>query len=261
MDKHKHFIKLKKVILLMLSCIFMLNIGEVYGASYEMNTYNYLAGVTTKAGSKLNDGTVLEASSYDEGVTVLLTTNGQYFYCLENGKAVHDGTQYTPTDTIELIEEAQKNKHLSSSEKEKLISRVLSLAPTKINVSYHTNGSLKAVNGNAYQWYAAQIIVWEIMVGERNADGSYRGVTTSGATSVYNSLNWSNSTTKSNVKTYYDSYSQILKTWGQIPSFASKSENLAKTYEMTAFDGNHYYMEMNDQNQVLERYDFKANGL
>src|SRR5699024_854758 len=27
------------------------------------------------------------------------------------------------------------------------------------------------------------------------------------------------------------------------------------------FDGNHYYMEMNDQNQVLERYDFKANGL
>ena len=79
MDKHKHFIKLKKVILLMLSCIFMLNIGEVYGASYEMNTYNYLAGVTTKAGSKLNDGTVLEASSYDEGVTVLLTTNGQYF--------------------------------------------------------------------------------------------------------------------------------------------------------------------------------------
>ena len=261
MDKHKHFIKLKKVILLMLSCIFMLNIGEVYGASYEMNTYNYLAGVTTKAGSKLNDGTVLEASSYDEGVTVLLTTNGQYFYCLENGKAVHDGTQYTPTDTIELIEEAQKNKYLSSSEKEKLISRVLSLAPTKINVSYHTNGSLKAVNGNAYQWYAAQIIVWEIMVGERNADGSYRGVTTSGATSVYNSLNWSNSTTKSNVKTYYDSYSQILKTWGQIPSFASKSENLAKTYEMTAFDGNHYYMEMNDQNQVLERYDFKANGL
>ena len=79
----------------------------------------------------------------------------------------------------------------------------------------NTSGSLKAVKGNAYQWYAAQIIVWEIMVGERNADGSYRGVTTSGATSVYNALNWYNATTKSNVKTYYDSYSQTLETWGR----------------------------------------------
>lgn len=261
MGKHKHLRRLKKILLSVLSCIFALNIGQVHAATYEMNTYNYLAGVTTKAGAKLNDGTVLDASAYDEGVTVLLTTNGQYFYCLEHGKAVHDGTEYTPTDTIDLIEEAQKNKYLSAYEKQVLISRVLSLAPTKINVSYNTSGSLKSVKGNAYQWYAAQIIVWEIMVGERNADGSYRGVTTSGATSVYNALNWSNSTTRSNVKRYYDSYSETLETWSQIPSFAAKSESLAKTYEMTEFDGSHYYMEMNDQNSVLSRYDFKTSGL
>ena len=261
MGKHKHLRRLKKILLSVLSCIFALNIGQVHAATYEMNTYNYLAGVTTKAGAKLNDGTVLDASAYDEGVTVLLTTNGQYFYCLEHGKAVHDGTEYTPTDTIDLIEEAQKNKYLSAYEKQVLISRVLSLAPTKINVSYNTSGSLKSVKGNAYQWYAAQIIVWEIMVGERNADGSYRGVTTSGATSVYNALNWSNSTTRSNVKRYYDSYSETLETWSQIPSFAAKSESLAKTYEMTEFDGSHYYMEMNDQNSVLSRYDFKSSGL
>ena len=261
MDKHKHLRRLKKILLSVLSCIFALNIGQVHAATYEMNTYNYLAGVTTKAGAKLNDGTVLDASAYDEGVTVLLTTNGQYFYCLEHGKAVHDGTEYTPTDTIELIEEAQKNKYLSAYEKQVLISRILSLAPTKINVSYNTSGSLKSVKGNAYQWYAVQLIVWEIMVGERNADGSYRGVTTSGATSVYNALNWSDSTTKSNVKRYYDSYSETLETWSQIPSFAAKSESLAKTYEMTEFDGSHYYMEMNDQNSVLSRYDFKSSGL
>ena len=261
MGKHKHLRRLKKILLSVLSCIFALNIGQVHAATYEMNTYNYLAGVTTKAGAKLNDGTVLDASAYDEGVTVLLTTNGQYFYCLEHGKAVHDGTEYTPTDTIDLIEEAQKNKYLSAYEKQVLISRVLSLAPTKINVSYNTSGSLKSVKGNAYQWYAAQIIVWEIMVGERNADGSYRGVTISGATSVYNALNWSNSTTRSNVKRYYDSYSETLETWSQIPSFAAKSESLAKTYEMTEFDGSHYYMEMNDQNSVLSRYDFKSSGL
>ena len=255
MNKHKLFHAFKKVLLSILSCLFALNISQVRAASYEMNTYNYLPGVTTKDGAKLNDGTILDESAYDEGVTVLLTTNGQYFYCLEHGKAVHDGTQYTPTDTIDLIEEAQKNKYLSASQKETLISRVLSLAPTKINVEYNTSGSLKAVKGNAYQWYAAQIIVWEIMVGERKADGGYRGVTTSGATSVYNALNWSNSTTKSNVKKYYDSYSETLISWSKIPSFAAKSESLAKTYEMTDFDGSHYYMEMNDQNSVLDRYD------
>ena len=261
MNKHKLFHAFKKVLLSILSCLFALNISQVHAASYEMNTYNYLPGVTTKDGAKLNDGTILDESAYDEGVTVLLTTNGQYFYCLEHGKAVHDGTQYTPTDTIDLIEEAQKNKYLSASQKETLISRVLSLAPTKINVEYNTSGSLKAVKGNAYQWYAAQIIVWEIMVGERKADGSYRGVTTSGATSVYNALNWSNSTTKSNVKKYYDSYSETLISWSKIPSFSAKSESLAKTYEMTDFDGRHYYMEMNDQNSVLDRYDFKSDGL
>ena len=131
MGKHKHLRRLKKILLSVLSCIFALNIGQVHAATYEMNTYNYLAGVTTKAGAKLNDGTVLDASAYDEGVTVLLTTNGQYFYCLEHGKAVHDGTEYTPTDTIDLIEEAQKNKYLSAYEKQVLISRVLSLAPQK----------------------------------------------------------------------------------------------------------------------------------
>lgn len=261
MNKHKLFHGFKKVLLSILSCLFALNIGQVHAASYEMNTYNYLPGVTTKDGAKLNDGTILDESAYDEGVTVLLTTNGQYFYCLEHGKAVHDGTQYTPTDTIDLIEEAQKNKYLSASQKEILISRVLSLAPTKINVSYNTSGSLKAVKGNAYQWYAAQIIVWEIMVGERKADGSYRGVTTSGATSVYNALNWGNAATKSNVKKYYDSYSETLASWSKIPSFAAKSESLAKTYEMTDFDDSHYYMEMNDQNGVLDRYDFKSDGL
>lgn len=261
MNKHKLFHGFKKVLLSILSCLFALNIGQVHAASYEMNTYNYLPGVTTKDGAKLNDGTILDESAYDEGVTVLLTTNGQYFYCLEHGKAVHDGTQYTPTDTIDLIEEAQKNKYLSASQKEILISRVLSLAPTKINVSYNTSGSLKAVKGNAYQWYAAQIIVWEIMVGERKADGNYRGVTTSGATSVYNALNWGNAATKSNVKKYYDSYSETLISWSKIPSFAAKSESLAKTYEMTDFDDSHYYMEMNDQNGVLDRYDFKSDGL
>ena len=111
MNKHKHFMNLKKIILIILSFIFVFNVGEVYGATYEMNTYNYLAGVLAKGGVKLNDGTILEESTYSEGKTVLMTTSGQYFYCLEHGKSVHDGTQYTPTDTIDLINEAQKNTY------------------------------------------------------------------------------------------------------------------------------------------------------
>lgn len=261
MDKHKHFMKLKKFILFMLSCLFTLNIGEVYGATYKMNTYNYLAGVLAKGGVKLNDGTILEESTYSEGKTVLLTDNGQYFYCLEHGKSIHDGTQYTPTDTIDLIEEAQKNTYLTASQKEILISRVLSLAPTKINVSFNNSGSLKKVKGNAYQWLAAQIIVWEIMVGERYANGGYRGVTTSGATSTYDSFEWKDTTTQSKVKSYYDSYSETLVSWGKIPSFSATNAGLAKTYEMNEFDGSHYYIELKDNNDILNQYDFKGTGL
>ena len=52
MNKHKLFHGFKKVLLSILSCLFALNIGQVHAASYEMNTYNYLPGVTTKEGAK-----------------------------------------------------------------------------------------------------------------------------------------------------------------------------------------------------------------
>ena len=174
-----------------------------------MNTYNYLAGVTQKEGAKMNDGTILDASTYSQGLTVLLTTNGQFLYCLEHGKGVHNGDEYNSQNSLTMIKEAQKNTAISASQKQQLIARVLSIAPQNINVDYNNSGSLKGVKGNTYQWMAAQIIVWEIMVGERNADGSYRGVTTSGATSVsvsYTHLNDFKNERKFSFKTFFFSF-------------------------------------------------------
>ena len=161
MIKHKMTEKIEFVFLTLLIVIFAIggNLRNVNAESYEMNTYNYLGGVTQLEGAKMNDGTILEESSYTQGTTVLLTKNGKYFYCLEHGKEVHNGTQYNSTNNpLKLIEEAQKNTNLNVIQKQILISRLLSLAPQDIDVSYNTSGSLKSIKGNAYKWFAAQII-------------------------------------------------------------------------------------------------------
>ncbi len=247
-------------LLMMIGTIFQ-NVVPVDALSVTMNTYNYLAGVTQKEGAKMNDGTILDASTYSQGLTVLLTTNGQFLYCLEHGKGVHNGDEYNSQNSLTMIKEAQKNTAISASQKQQLIARVLSIAPQNINVDYNNSGSLKGVKGNTYQWMAAQIIVWEIMVGERNADGSYRGVTTSGATSVFNGFNWDNSTVKNNVKKYYDDYSNKLINWAKIPSFATRTTGSAKTYSLTEKTGNNFFIELTDNNHVLDMFDFKANGV
>ena len=256
--------KIEKILLSFLMVISFVSTSfvqfqNVNAVSYTMNTYNYLNGVANKKGAMMNDGTVLDESSYS-GITVLLTTSGRYLYCLEHGKDVHNGSGYVDGDAIDLIEEAQKNTQISAYKKRDLIGRILSIAPTSIDVSYNTSGSIKAVKGNAYQWLAAQIITWEIMVGERNADGTHREVSRSGAVSVIDGFNW-DSDVKTKVMSYYNDYSKTLIQWRTIPSFAMGALEDAKTYNLDHYDSSGYYTELTDTNNVLNNYDFSMSGI
>ncbi len=114
--------KIEKILLSFLMVISFVSTSfvqfqNVNAVSYTMNTYNYLNGVANKKGAMMNDGTVLDESSYS-GITVLLTTSGRYLYCLEHGKDVHNGSGYVDGDAIDLIEEAQKTLKFQLIKKE-----------------------------------------------------------------------------------------------------------------------------------------------
>ena len=68
--------KIEKILLSFLMVISFVSTSfvqfqNVNAVSYTMNTYNYLNGVANKKGAMMNDGTVLDESSYS-GITVLL---------------------------------------------------------------------------------------------------------------------------------------------------------------------------------------------
>ncbi len=255
--------KLFLCLLMIGSCINVSGIQEVSAATYTMNDLNFMYGVSSSYPVTYNDGTTNDSAPYIDGCkTILLTTTGRFLYCLQHSKDVSNNTSYTSDTAKDLIADAETDTSLSVNEKYVLLQRVLSLAPTSIDVEYSSSGSKIIKNaGNAYQWFAAQIIVWEIMVGERNADGTYKGVTRSGATSVWDALDWCDSTVKSTVKSYYDSYSSTIIAWGKVPSFAATSTSSAPTYELTDYDGENYYISLTDTNEILSNYTFSGDNL
>src|SRR5699024_2598022 len=49
--------------------------------------------------------------------------------------------------------------------------------------------------------------------------------------------------------------------WAKIPSFATRTTGSAKTYSLTEKTGNNFFIELTDNNHVLDMFDFKANGV
>lgn len=257
------FLKILLCCLMTFTCLNVSGLQDVSAATYTMNDLNFMYGVQADTPVTYNDGTYDDDPPYIEGCkTILITTTGRYLYCLQHGKDVSNNTTYTSDTAKDLIAEAETDTSLTINEKYVLIQRVLSLAPTSINVDYSSSGTnIIYDGGNVYQWFAAQIIVWEIMVGERNADGTYKGVTRSGATSVWDALDWVDSNVKASVESYYDLYSSTIIAWGKVPSFSARSTSSAPTYELTDYDGENYYISLTDENEILSNYTFSADNL
>ena len=264
------FNRFQKMILCLIMVLSSLTmIGSFYSKDVQalqtkMNNTHILKGVWAKS-CLINDGTHLVASSWaqtNQAKTVLMTNQGVYLYCLEHGKDVNHNTQYQSQTTLDMIKTAQKNTLINASRKQLLIQRVLALAPRIPDYTLYldASGYSKSVKGNAYAWFAGQLIVWEIMVGERNAKGEHVAPTRSGAVSIVNSYNW-DTQVKSNVMKYYNTYSSTLSKWDKIPSFTSSNQTQSSQYVLDQYDERGFYTVLTDTNDVLSQYTFSSGGL
>ena len=102
--------------------------------------------------------------------------------------------------------------------------------------------------------FATQLLVWETVVGERDADFDH--VSTGGYDEIL-SLVSPNHPLYSRIMDYYDSIESSVQSHAVCPSFMSRSSGGAKTIEL-AWDGSQYIAELTDTNRVLSQFTFSA---
>ena len=102
--------------------------------------------------------------------------------------------------------------------------------------------------------FATQLLVWETVVGERDADFDH---VSTGSYDEILSLVSPNHPLYSRIMDYYDSIESSVQSHAVCPSFMSRSSGGAKTIEL-AWDGSQYIAELTDTNRVLSQFTFSA---
>ena len=101
---------------------------------------------------------------------------------------------------------------------------------------------------------ATQVLVWETVVGERNADFEHVAPGSADAVkSVYRTAH----PLYSRFSAYYDSIEASVKNYTVVPSFMDRSEEAAGTVELV-WDGSRYTATLTDTNGVLSEYAFSS---
>lgn len=101
---------------------------------------------------------------------------------------------------------------------------------------------------------ATQVLVWETVVGERDADFNH---VDPGSADAVKSVYRTSHPLYSRFSAYYDSIEASVKKHTVVPSFMGRSEEAAQTVELS-WDGGRYTATLTDTNGVLGEYAFSS---
>lgn len=102
---------------------------------------------------------------------------------------------------------------------------------------------------------ATQVLVWETVVGERDANFNH---VDPGSADAVKSVYRTSHPLYSRFSAYYDSIEASVQSHTVIPSFMSKTPNKAQTVELK-WDGGQYTATLTDSNHVVSNYTFSSN--
>ena len=103
---------------------------------------------------------------------------------------------------------------------------------------------------------ATQLLIWETVVGERNAD--FNKVGTGGKNAIVEQIS-TNHPLYSQIMSYYNSIAASVQRHSKVPSFLAKSVGKARNIELE-WNGDAYTATLTDTNGVLSDYVFSANA-
>ncbi len=194
--------------------------------------------LATKSKMTIGDGYTLNAEDY--WCMIHTSDSMRAVYCIEPGKHVLSGDRYNENAAEDYLKKV-KNKTLSTEEIQSALRRTFLYAYTG-----------KLDTAESYLKYAAsQLLVWEVIVGQRDVDFNR---VSNGYTSAEKMLNnFKSEYAGQQVSKYYYDYEAKIKNDKKSVSFAKSSKESAKSSAVKAgADGTYTFKDKNGQ---LENFD------
>lgn len=196
-----------------------------------------------------------QASSKYTTIYAVDSYTGDICYCIEPGTPLAAGDKLTKRDENYWDNyPSAYNKTISPDDIKLFVGRIMQYGYTgKVSLDWRSQNSADA--DKLAHAMATQYLIWETVVGERDAD--FNKVSTGGKDTIISLLKKSHPL-YSRVMSYYNSMSASVQKHTKVPSFCSKAKNKAQTIELT-WDGSKYTTTLTDTNGVLSNYTFSSN--
>ncbi len=229
--------------------------GKVYLISYPRDgDENYHTGSWGHDALYFRHGWKLSASDYLD-VRAIGSYDANICYCIEPGVIQNTGDAFSRMGEDFWENMPDFNDLMTPQQMKRYIGRIMTNGYTG-GVSTQWR-SQNAGGEKLAQAYATQLLIWETVVGERDAD--FRYVAPTDADTVKNVIRDTHPL-REKIFSYYDSIVSNVQKHTKVPSFCTKNLREARTVTLE-WNGRAYSTVLTDENGVLENYTFSANGV
>ena len=211
-----------------------------YGGEWGHNSLSFMNGWST---ATTRFTTIRAMGSYE----------GNICYCIEPGVPQQTGNTFTKKgEDFWDYYPSSYNSTISPDDIKLFIGRIFQYGYTgTISTSWRSQNEGGDKLAHAV---ATQLLIWETVVGERDAD--FGKVGTGSKNAITEQISTSHPL-YSQIMSYYDSIAASVQKHSKVPSFFSKSAGKAQNIEL-AWDGEKYTATLTDTNNVLSDYLFFA---
>ena len=229
--------------------------GKVYLISYPRDgDENYHTGSWGHDALYFRHGWKLSASDYLD-VRAIGSYDANICYCIEPGVIQNTGDAFSRMGEDFWENMPDFNDLMTPQQMKRYIGRIMTYGYTG-GVSTQWR-SQNAGGDKLAQAYATQLLIWETVAGERDAD--FRYVAPTDADAVREVIRDTHPL-REKIFAYYDAIVSNVQKHTKVPSFCAKNLREARTVTME-WDGRGYSAELLDPNEVLENYTFSADGV
>ena len=211
-----------------------------YGGEWGHDSLSFMNGWST-ATSRFT--TIRAMGSYE----------GNICYCIEPGVPQQTGNTFTKKGEDFWDEyPSSYNSTISPDDIKLFIGRIFQYGYTgTISTSWRSQNEGGDKLAHAV---ATQLLIWETVVGERDAD--FNKVGTGGKSAIVEQIS-TNHPLYSQIMSYYNSIAASVQRHSKVPSFLAKSAGKARIIELE-WNGEAYTATLTDTNGVLSDYVFSA---
>ena len=225
---------------------------EVYLVSFPRDEDDNYSREWGHGSHEFMNGWSTDGSRYTS-VYAMGSYTGNICYCIEPGVALKTGDRFTKKgENFWDNYPSSYNKTISPDDIKLFIGRIMQYGYTgTISTSWRSQNEGGDKLAHAV---ATQLLIWETVVGERDAD--FNKVGTGGKDAILEQIS-ADHPLRSKIMSYYNSIAASVQKHSKLPGFFSKSTGKAQNIELE-WDGEQYTATLTDKNNVLSDYSFSA---